>query len=69
MSPVSFRLDYVVIWWSKDKFHVVRVYMRFPVQIRKRLGHNPRVTDFVQCKLFNLIKVERVVAEAEGLES
>ena len=49
--------------WSKDEFHVVGVHVCFPVQVRERLRHDPRVQPPVQFELFDLIGI---VAEAGG---
>ncbi len=43
--------------------------MRFPIQVREHLCHYLRVEVGGQPEFFALVDVERVVAEAEGIES
>jgi len=69
MGPIVFGLCWAACpWGSKHEFYVVCIYMRFPVQVCECLCHYSRVECGGQRKLFDLVDVERIVAEAEGIE-
>ena len=53
---------------SQDKFHIICVYIRSPIDLCKGFCYDFCITDHVSTELFNLIDLQRIVVDAERKE-